>query len=90
MKTQLIAYVGEHIGQMPDYMADNEIDRMKRQTGNPNWRKDYSDELYCPDETDDGVYNPCPRKEDWTNPLNHITYKYCWVTCSTNVQEIEE
>ena len=89
MKTRLIAYVGEHIGQMPDYMADNEIDRMKRQTGNPNWRKDYSDELYCPDETMGGK-NPCPRTPDWTNPINHITYKYCWVTCSKRVQEIEE
>jgi hypothetical protein len=36
MKTILVAYIDEHIGQMPDYLTDDEIDRMKRQTGNPN------------------------------------------------------
>ena len=90
MKTRLIAYVGEHIGQMPDYLADEEIERMKRQTGNPDWRKDYSDELFCPDETDDGVHNPCKRTPDWKNPINGITYVHCWVTCSNRVQEINE
>lgn len=36
MKTILVAYVSENIGQMPDYLADDEVDRMRRQTGNPN------------------------------------------------------
>lgn len=89
MKTRLIANVGEHIGQMPDYLADKEVERMKAKTGNPKWRKDYSDELYCPDETDDGVYNPCPRTPDWENPLDGVTYVHCWVTCSDDVREID-
>jgi len=89
MKTRLIAYCSENIGQMPDYMAWAEVERMRRQTGNPNWHMDYSDELYCPDETS-GVHNPCPRTKTWTNPLNRVTYVHCWVTCSFDVQQIEE
>ena len=90
MKTRLIAYISENIGQMPDYMADKEVARMIEQTKNPNWHKDYSDELYCPDETDDGVYNPCPRTQDHIHPLTDEKYVYCWVTCSNTVVKVDE
>lgn len=88
MKTRLIAYLSENIGQMPDYLADDEVDRMRRQTGNPNWHKDYSDEMDCPD---DCMYRgPVKRTPDWKNPINGITYVHCWVTCSNNVIEIDD
>lgn len=89
MKKQLIAYCSEHIGQMPDYMAWDEVQRMRRQTGNPDWHMDYSDELYCPDETS-GCYNPCPRTKNWTHPILGTTYVYCWVTCSYDVRQIKD
>ena len=34
--------------------------------------------------------DPVKRTADWTNPLNGVTYVYCWVTCSNNVMKIEE
>jgi len=88
MKTILVATVGQHIGQMPDYMADDEVDRMRRQTGNQNWHKDYSDELDCPD---DCMYRgPVKRTKDWKNPITGRIYNYCWVTCSNNVIKVDD
>ena len=78
MKT-LIAYCSENIGQMTDNdHANDEVNRMNKQSGNDNnrWHKDYSEQMYCPDETDEDVHNPCKLgKGD------------CWITDSTIVED---
>ena len=74
MKT-LIAYCTDNIGQMREENADAEVERMNRQTKSNEWYKDFSDQMYCPDETDEDVFNPCERKEG-----------YCFVTCSNTIE----
>ena len=61
-KTTIISLMENNIGQVSEKNANAEIERLNKQ-GNGVWRKDYSDYLECPDETDDEVLNPCPRQE---------------------------
>lgn len=67
--------VNEHIGQASIEEALKEINRMNKQETekeqvNPLtvWRMDFSEYLYCTDETDENVFNPCKLKEG-----------YCWI-----------
>jgi len=62
--------VSENIGQMNKKFAPDHILRMNKQTG-LDWRVDFSEYMYCSDETDDDVSNPCRLMDD----------NYCWVTC---------
>lgn len=73
MKT-LIVECHQTIGQMREEHADSEVERMIKQTGK-KWRKDYSDQMYAVDETDDDVHNPCPRLDG-----------HCFVTCSNYIE----
>jgi len=75
MKKTLITFIGEHIGQMQEADADAEVKRMNDQTNSTDWHKDYSDQMYCLDETDYHVSNPCVRGKG-----------YCFVTSSTTVE----
>lgn len=65
----------EHIGQVSIENALKEINRLNRQEAertnpNPNivWRMDFSEYLYCTDETDENVDNPCQLNDG-----------YCWI-----------
>lgn len=71
----LISLVSHNIGQVSELFADVEVERMNKQTNSNKWHKDYSDEMFCPDETDYDVDNPCIRVD-----------KYCFVTCSNTHQ----
>ena len=75
MKTTLISSCCDNIGQMKFEHSKAEIERMNRQTKR-KWRADMSDQMYCDDETDDDVLNPCPRIAG-----------NCFVTCSNEVEE---
>lgn len=66
----LYTEISNNIGAVRIEQADAEIERIIKQTGNPNWHKDFHEFMYCWDETDPDVYNPCPLSEG-----------YCWVTC---------
>jgi len=52
----------QHVGQMRAESAPKEIERLERQTGR-KWRTDKSPFLYCEDETDENVHNPCELSE---------------------------
>ena len=67
IKTTIISLMANNIGQVAEEDAAGEINRLNKH-GDGVWRKDYSDYLECPDETDDEVLNPCPREEG-----------YCWI-----------
>jgi hypothetical protein len=47
----------ETIGQMDTTSAKVHIQRMQEQTG-LKWRMDFSEYLFCVDETDEDVHNP--------------------------------
>jgi hypothetical protein len=59
--------ISDNIGQMSIETADKEIKRLKEQ-GNGDYVKDFTPQLYCYDETDDNVYNPC-----------NLSIGNCWV-----------
>lgn len=71
MVKTLIANCSQNIGQVSELFADIEVERMNKQTNSDKWHKDYSGQMFCPDETDYDVENPCIRMD-----------KYCFVTCS--------
>jgi hypothetical protein len=78
--TTLVAYIGEHVGQVEIKDAESEIDRMNKQQGTTIWHADDSDFLYVPDETGgeddfDAPLNPCPKEQG-----------YVWITSSFNHQ----
>ena len=75
MKTTLISNTCNNIGQVRFSEAKSEIRRMSKQS-DKIWRSDMSDQMYCPDETDDEVNNPCVR-----------TGGFCFITCSNRVEE---
>ena len=74
----LIANTMENIGLWLELDADLQVDRMNKQTNTTDWHKDYSDIMYCPDETDDDMVNPCERY-----------YGYCFITSSHIVETHE-
>lgn len=72
MKT-LIALMSENVGQVHIDDAQSEVDRMNRQQKTDEWHIDNSDFLFCPDETDHRVFNPCPLDKE---------NDYVWITKS--------
>ena len=59
MENTLISKVADNIGQVDKSHAQSEIDRLNKQQNIDYWRVDSSDYLYCPDEFDPRVNNPC-------------------------------
>lgn len=57
--TTLVSPVSENIGQVSIESALDEIIRLNRQENTNSWRIDFSHFLFCPDETDEKVNNPC-------------------------------
>jgi len=74
MKTTLISSVCDNIGQVEINEAEYEIKRMNMQSNNI-WHADMSDQMFCPDETDEDVNNPVTRVSG-----------YCFLTCSKTVE----
>ena len=73
MKKILIALMHECIGQIHFSEAESEIKRLNEQDNTNEWYSDSSDFLFCPDETDDEVLNPCPLDKE---------NDYVWITKS--------
>jgi len=59
--------MSDNIGQVHIDRADEEIQRMQKQTG-LIWREDFSKFIYVVDETDEDVNNPC-----------ELINNHCWV-----------
>lgn len=57
----------QHIGQVRVENAQQEIRRLNAQTSK-KWKADFSDYLFCEDETDEHIHNPCRRDKG-----------YCWI-----------
>jgi hypothetical protein len=71
MENTLYCSISDNIGQVRIENADAEVERMNLQFPNEVWRKDFSEFMYCWDETEDDVANPCKLNDG-----------YCWVTCA--------
>lgn len=60
-KTTIRVTMSNNIGQVRESKAQSEINRLNKQENTTEWKKSYADFLYCIDETDDNVNNPCKR-----------------------------
>ena len=76
MKRILIANFSEHIGQVRETLANNEVARMNQQDPAADWHIDRSAFLFCPNENENDL-NPCPLSDG-----------YVWITTSTTHSEI--